>query len=61
MLITSNELNEMQKRAFEIKEEIQDSINKKDYRRLIVLTKEYEKMVKRLKKYQREIDKYDKV
>ena len=60
MLITSNELNEMQKRAFEIKEEIQDSINKKDYRRLIVLTKEYEKMVKRIKKYQREIDKYDK-
>lgn len=60
MLITSNELNEMQKRAFEIKKEIQDSLNKRDYRRLVVLTKEYEKMVKRLKKYQSEIDKYDK-
>lgn len=60
MLITSNELNEMQKRAFEIKKGIQDSINKKDIKRLIFLTKEYEKMVKRLKKYQSEIDKYDK-
>lgn len=60
MLITSNELNEMQKRAFEIKKEIQDSLNKKDIKRLIFLTKEYEKMVKRLKKYQSEIDKYDK-
>ncbi len=47
--MTENRLKEIEARAYEIKEEIQQCINKGNYNKMIKLTKEFKSLVFELK------------